>query len=287
MSTSKNNNSSLLICPICKTTLSKFDDTNTYKCVKLHSYDIAKQGYVNLLISNQKKSNNPGESKEMIKIRRDFLDQGFYQPIADELSQQVNQLSRNPVKTILDLGCGEGYYLNQLLLLLNHDAPTPPKNSIDFYGLDISKEALKLASNRKIDVTWLVASNFHTPFKDNSLDIILSVFSPISDEEINRILSKEGHFIRILPNANHLIELRELIYDTIEERREGTINPIGLNCIHESKVSYPITLGQKNLTSLLKMTPHYWKTSIQNQQKVNDLESLTITVDMNISVFAK
>jgi 23S rRNA (guanine745-N1)-methyltransferase len=272
-----------MICPVCKNELLLYKDSNTYRCTKGHSYDIAKQAYTNLLISNQKKSLTPGDGKDMMKVRRDFLNQGFYRPISDSLNTLVAELLTSSSANILDLGCGEGYYLHRLKLFIDENKAI--RNRKSYYGLDISKEALKLAGNRKINVTWIVASSFHTPFRKQSMDFILSVFSPISDDELKRILSKEGYFIRILPNANHLIELREMIYDTLEERREGTILPKYLDCISETKVSYSIELTQDNIPLLLQMTPHYWKTSAQKQEKLYTLDSMTITIDMNIGVF--
>jgi 23S rRNA (guanine745-N1)-methyltransferase len=274
--------STILICPICKQSLNKSVEERLYKCDYNHSYDIAKQGYTNLLISNQKKSNHPGESKEMIRIRREFLDKGYYQSVSDELNKISNEFLIIENGTVLDLGCGEGYYLNQMeqFFLTNH-------KNLDFYGLDISKEALKLASIRNKSIEWVVSSSFAIPFKEKSIDLLLSVFSPISDDECKRLIAEEGCFIRVLPNSDHLIELREIIYDKLEERREGRIMSESLKCVYESKVKYSINLKQDDLLKLLQMTPHYWKTSPENKKKVLEIKELSVTIDMNVSVFRR
>lgn len=275
-------NKSILVCPICKQPLHKLAKEKIYTCRNNHSYDIAKQGYTNLLLSNQKKSNHPGESKEMIRIRREFLDKGYYKPIANEVNQISNEFLKKTTGTVLDLGCGEGYYLNQMKEFFEST-----DNKLVFFGLDISKEAVKLASIRNKSIEWIVASSFATPFKEKSIDLLLSAFSPIHDDECHRLLAEEGCFIRVLPNPNHLIELREIIYDELEERREGKINSERLNCIHESNVKYTITLEQDDVLKLLQMTPHYWKTRTDNKKKILDLSELLITIDMNISVFRR
>lgn len=274
-------NQSIIKCPICEKPLNKIQEDKSYKCGSNHSYDIAKQGYTNLLLSNQKKSNHPGESKEMIRIRREFLDKDYYKAVSDELNAVAEKfLELNQVK-VLDLGCGEGYYLNQMEQYFDGD------KDIEYYGLDISKEALKLAAVRNKSVEWLVASSFATPFMDKSFDLLLSVFSPISDEECERLIADNGKFIRVLPNANHLIELREVIYDKLEERREGKINSKCLKCVYERNVTYSIELEQEDLQKLLQMTPHYWKTSPENKEKVLKLPRLSVSIDMNISVFGR
>jgi len=274
--------STILVCPICKQSLNKIIEERSYKCRSNHSYDIAKQGYTNLLISNQKKSNHPGESKEMIRIRREFLDKGYYKIISDKLNEISKEYLIIENGTVLDLGCGEGYYLNQMeqFFLTNY-------KTLDFYGLDISKEALKLAGIRNKSIEWVVSSSFATPFKEKSIDLLISVFSPISDDECKRLITKDGCFIRVLPNSDHLIELREIIYDKLEERREGKINSESLHCIHESNAKYNINLEQEDLLKLLQMTPHYWKTTPENKKKVLEIKELSVTIDMNISVFRR
>lgn len=272
----------VLICPVCKELIENKEQARTYKCINNHCYDLAKQGYLNLLMSNQKKSNHPGESKEMITIRREFLDKGYYKPVSDQVNIMTSEYLDKQNGTVLDLGCGEGYYLNQMeqyFLEKNKD--------INFYGLDISKEAVRLASIRNKSIKYVVSSNFAPPFKDNSIDILLSVFSPISDEECDRLIGENGCFVRVLPNPDHLIELREIIYDHLEERRDGNIPSEKLTCVKEAKVTYKIDLEQDDLMKLLQMTPHYWKTSAKNKERILEVEMLSVTIDMNVSVYRR
>ncbi len=273
---------SILQCPKCNKSLAKFQDKKIYKCADNHCYDIAKQGYINLLLSHHKKSNHSGDSKDMIRIRHNFLEKGYYQPISDEINKLALEYVKKSRCHILDLGCGEGYYLHKL-----REAFALQQRNNMYYGLDISKEAVKLAGSRSKSIEWLVASSFKIPFKRESIELLLSVFSPISDDECFRILDRQGYFIRVLPNASHLIELRKIIYSHLEERREGTIFNKNMECIKEKDVTYQIYLEQDELISLLKMTPHYWKTSYDNKKKLEEISRMEVTIDMNVAVFHK
>ena len=278
----------VLSCPICKELLNK-DNVNgkTYKCKNNHSYDIAKEGYVNLLISNQKRSKNPGDSKEMVLARIDFLNRNYYMPICHKINEliynHINEKGNNKKYELLDLGCGEGYYLFNLKKFLDE------KNmNVNYYGMDVSKDAVRYAAKANKECVLAVGNNFHIPAEDKTLDCILSVFSPIDIDECNRVLKDDGIFVRVLPKTNHLIQLRDVLYDKVnlndkvyEADKENNIY------VKEENVTYDITLNNEELISLLKMTPHYWKSTPENKEKLESYESMTITVDMRIGVFKK
>lgn len=279
----------LLLCPVCKENLIKDDSNKLYKCNNNHTYDIAKEGYVNLLISNQKRSKNPGDSKEMVLARVDFLSRGYYKLLSDKINEMIVQcLNENNSDNfnIMDLGCGEGYYLTNLKNCMDS------KNiKANYYGMDVSKEAVKYASKinkANKDCIWAVGNNFNIPVSDKSIDCILSVFSPIDINECNRILKDDGFFIRILPRTNHLIQLRNIIYSEVHLNNKIYKASVDDNeYIKESNVTFDITLEKEEMLSLLKMTPHYWKTTAENKDKLDLYESLVITIDMRIGVFQK
>lgn len=275
----------LLTCPICKEHLYRHIEEKTFKCKNNHSYDIAKQGYVNLLISNMKRSKNPGDSKEMVLARVDFLRRGFYKNISDNINEVICGYFNNMQEKIevLDVGCGEGYYLTNLKESLK-------SNNIkaDCYGMDVSKEAVKYASRSEKECLFAVGNNYHIPAEDNSIDCILSVFSPIDIDEINRVLKKDGIFVRVLPRKNHLIEMRNIIYSVVN-LNDKVYKPDSEkdDYINEVNVTYKLHLNNEEFTSLLKMTPHYWKSTPENKEKLEEYEELEITVDMRIGVFKK
>lgn len=279
----------LLSCPVCKEILDKYSDNKTYRCKNNHTYDIAKEGYVNLLISNQKRSKNPGDSKDMVLARMDFLNRGYYKPIADKISELiVEHLTKQNITkaNILDLGCGEGYYLINLKHYMQD-------NNIDsdYYGMDVSKDAVRYASksnkNEK-NCIWAVGNNFHIPAGDKSMDCILSVFSPIDIHECNRVLKDNGIFVRVLPRTNHLIQLRDIIYSEVNlNNKVYTADENENEYVKEANVTFDMNLNKEEILSLLKMTPHYWKSTPENKEKLESYESLTITVDMRIGIFEK
>lgn len=275
----------LLICPICKSGLKHMEAQNSYKCMNRHSFDIARQGYVNLLPSNQKSSRSPGDSGEMVQARRTFLARGYYEPLSDRIDELViNHLSglEQNMHTVLDIGCGEGYYLSRLL-----DAASSKEISVDAYGLDISKDAVRTASSTIKKGNWLVGNSHHIPIKGGSFDCVLSVFSPIAGSEVVRLLKSSGLFIRVLPGPNHLIQMRRIIYPEVQispEPDSGELYP-GLVFKETVKVDYPIKLTTAELNDLVRMTPHYWKTTKADKEALNRINELSVTVDMRILVY--
>ncbi len=278
-------NKILLTCPICGENLQKESESKVYKCEQNHSYDIAKQGYVNLLISNMKRSKNPGDSKDMVLARVDFLRRGFYKKISHKINEVICEYFKDSKEKIdiLVVGCGEGYYLTNL-----KEAIKINNIEADFYGMDVSKEAVKYASRSEKECLFVVGNNYHIPAKGNSVDCILSVFSPIDIVEINRVLKKDGIFVRVLPRTNHLIELRNIIYSVVN-LNEKVYKPDSEkdDYIKEVNVTYDLDLNNEEFTSLLKMTPHYWKSTPENKEKLEEYKDLSITVDMRIGVFRK
>jgi 23S rRNA (guanine745-N1)-methyltransferase len=279
-------NDSLLLCPVCKDKLVKDTSNKIYKCNNKHTYDIAKEGYVNLLISNQKRSKNPGDSKEMVLARVEFLSKGYYKVLSDKINEMIAECLGNDINNtfnIVDLGCGEGYYLTNLKNYMDK------KNmKANYYGMDVSKEAVRYASKTDKECVWTVGNNFNVPASNKSVDCILSVFSPIDINECNRILKEDGAFIRVLPRTNHLIQLRNIIYSEVHLNDKVYKASVDENeYVKEANVTFDIKLNKEEMLSLLKMTPHYWKSTAENKEKLDSYESLVITIDMRIGVFKK
>lgn len=276
----------LLRCPVCKEFLIKDVSNKVYKCNNNHSYDISKEGYVNLLISNQKRSKNPGDSKEMVLARIDFLSRGYYKKLSDKINEKIVQYLIEQSKSefnILDLGCGEGYYLINLKNYMDNK-----KMKAYYYGMDVSKDAVKYAGKSNKECIWAVGNNFNIPVQDKSVDCILSVFSPIDINECNRVLKDDGIFVRILPRTEHLIELRNIIYSEVHlNEKVYTANNEENEYVEEDNVTFNIQLDKQEILSLLKMTPHYWKSTPENKEKLENYELLNITIDMRIGIFQK
>jgi 23S rRNA (guanine745-N1)-methyltransferase len=252
-----------MICPNCKEKLQKID--NSYKCKNNHSFDISKQGYVNLLLN----SKNSGDNKEMINSRHNFLNKGYFEKLLNEIISLLKTLNIN---NILDIGCGEGYYDRGIKKSIN----------IDITGLDISKEACLKASKLSKDITYVVGSSNELPFEDNEFDIILNIFAPHEEKEFSRVCNK--YILKVVPNKNHLIELKELLYENVIIKDEKKLDFYGFNEIAEKNVTYKVIVD--DLFELFQMTPYYYKTkydmSIFESNKHKE-----ITCDFTVLLYGK
>jgi 23S rRNA (guanine745-N1)-methyltransferase len=274
---------SIIICPHCKSPLIDSKE-KTYICENNHCFDLAKQGYLNLLPVNQKKSKDPGDNQMMIAAMRNFLELGFYDPLIERIKRLISdQLSFETNKIIaFDAGCGEGYYSEQALNNL-------PGLEAEILGTDISKYAVKNAANKYKSNFYFVSSVYNLPIANTSTDLILSIFSPIMAEEFKRILSKQGYVITVSPAPNHLREIAELIYDTFRPHTVNTEEKMTSLFKHHStkRTTFKIDLkSAESLLSLLKMTPYYWSTGIERLENITNKNELTVTCDFNIDVFS-
>ncbi|ROR98807.1 23S rRNA m(1)G-745 methyltransferase [Sinobacterium caligoides] len=265
------------ICPLCQSPLEHHNTQRLYRCSNNHCFDIAKEGYCNLIPVQQKNSKSPGDSKAMINARRRFLAQGYYGNLADKLTQIISAEAGGGAQTCLEVGCGEGYYLRQL----GHHVPQHR-----YVGIDISKEAVRLAAKAATAHQYCVASSYNLPLAEGSADIIIRNFAPAPSEEIQRVLTTGGLFIVVTPGAEHLYQLRQHIY------RQATLhdNPVteveGFQLIEQHALRQQIDIsGVDDVSALLQMTPYYWQTSSEDQQKLNELTQLQCTTDFVVSLY--
>ena len=272
-----------LACPIDATVL--VEQQRQLCCVQGHHFDIARQGYVNLLPVQHKKSKNPGDNKEMVAARTQFLNTAIYQPIAEELKNTFLNLLVDAERTycVLDAGCGDGYYLDQIINMLKQ------KNLIGI-GVDISKDAIIAAAKRNSQLTWLVASNKQLPVLPRSIDVILSVFGFPSVDGFNNALKAQGSVILIEPGAQHLIELRKLLYVDVEESTPKN-NPLAetlFDVISTQTLTYQTKkLANSELVNLLKMTPHFYRAPREAVERLCQQHDISVTVEVNIIVCTK
>lgn len=268
------------ICPVCKEPLS--DCGTSYKCENNHCFDKSKFGYVNLLRSNQSSAKRHGDDRMMVRARRDFLDREYYGFLKDKLCEICGKVLPEE-SLILDAGCGECYYSSAIEKALNESGKTA-----EVFGVDISKDALEFASKRKSGVTTAVASVFNMPFADENFDAVLNVFSPEAFGEFVRLLKKDGVLIRVIPLERHLLELKELIYETayLNEVAEKQID--GFELVEETELEEKIEINSnEDLNNLFKMTPYYYKTGRDDQLKLQSADSLKLTAQFCIRVYRK
>lgn len=276
----------MLKCPVCGELLVLFQ--NNYKCNNSHGFDLSKTGHVNLLLANQKSSKDPGDSKEMVNSRYDFLNKGYYKVISEGLNKFVSQnLDKSLGKVnILDIGCGTGYYLNNL-----HNHLKTKGINTNAIGLDISKNAIIKASKSDKDneIQWIIGSSYNLPIIDSSRDVLINVFAPYAIEEFSRVLSEGGAMYFVVPNSGHLNELCDIFFG--DEKQEKThdkfktlVNDVdGLKINNYVDVRNKITLhNNEDISNLLKMTPYYWKIKKEIREKVLQIDNIEVGIDVRI-----
>ncbi len=263
-----------LICPKCKEKLNI--ENNSYRCINSHCYDISKEGYVNLLISN-KNGSLIGDNRDMASSRRDFLNKGYFSSLAYALEEEINKLN-NPEPIVLDICCGEGYYSSYLREKCNGD----------FYGFDISKEMIRLAAKRKSGVKYFVSNMTDIPIDDNSVDFAFQLFAPFYEKEFYRILKPGGILITAIPGAKHLFSLKEILYDTPYINDEALPEISKLNLILQRRILNEIELkSNEEILSLFKMTPYYYHTDTSNKSRLDNINHMKTQTDFLINIYSK
>ena len=258
---------SLFCCPVCKDTL--FIRPDGLRCFRGHHFDKAKQGYVNLLRSNS--SGGHGDDKLMVAARSNFLNKGYYAPLRDAVTTLTGENH-----TVLDAGCGEGYYTQSFA----------QQNTV--CGVDISKEALKVATRRVPDAQFAVASVAALPFGDGSVDTVVNIFAPDVNQEYLRVLKTGGRLIMVQPREEHLWELKCAVYDTPYKNPAPETKREGFRVTDTQTVEYTITLeNNTDIQALFQMTPYYYKTSRSDQQKLASLNTLQTRLSFLITVYEK
>ena len=270
---------SLFCCPICGAPLERLEQV--YRCPNRHSYDIAAQGYTYLLPVSRKHSKAPGDDKAMSAARKAFLARDYYAPLQQTLCRLACDLAPQGAVRVLDSGCGEGYYTAALYHAL---AQT---RKVQLAGIDISKFILRTAARRLKEGEFAVASAYHLPVGTQTVDLLLNCFSPLALEEFRRVLRPGGTFLYVVPGADHLWELKRVLYEKPYRNREEDIPYRGFDCETVAPVKYTMAVAGEALADLFRMTPYYWRTPRAGAARLAALDGLEITADFRVHVFRR
>ena len=271
-----------LACPLDGTPLHSHG--STWRCASGHNFDIASQGYTNLLPVQHKRSRDPGDSKEMVAARRRFLTAGFYQPLAAAVSRTVlADLPAGATSSCLDAGCGEGYYLRQLA------AAVPEEKTLALLGLDISKWAVLVAAKQDRRPSWVVGTNAHLPVLSGTLDRVLCLFGFPVYPEFARVLAPGGRLLQVDAVPDHLRELREIIYPSLKPERSADLQtPAGFSRLPTEMVRFSIELTcAEQIADLLAMTPHLFRATAEGRAAATALTALSLSVDVRLTGFER
>lgn len=263
------------VCPVCGAMLQK--EGASLRCESGHSFDFAKEGYVNLLTGSHKPGDRTGDSREMARARRAFLEKGYFRPLADALSETIRAEQKED-PAVLDICCGEGYYSEQISRAL----------PCRLLGFDLSKEMVRLAAKRKLDALFFVANLAAVPLPDSSVDAALHLFAPFHEETFARLLKDDGVLLSVVPGKRHLFELKEAVYDTPYENDEQLPQTTLLTLTGTKKVTAQIRLETpEDIRALFAMTPYVHRTSKEGIARLEQLERLETTIEFVIGFYKK
>ena len=259
-----------LICPICQLPL--FCEGRSLRCGRNHSFDVARQGYVNLLPVQQKRSLHPGDTREQVLSRREFLESGAYGPIVEA----VKAAAEGHAGPILDVGCGEGWYAVQVADHLG----------AELTGLDISKEAVRCAAAKYKGRRWICGTAAHLPIPDDSVGVLMSMFALTMPLEFSRVLKKDGIFIQVLAAQDHLMGLKSIIYPEILLKEKDSVPTLeGFELVSSTPVRFAFTVEGPQIANLLSMTPHFWRISAEGAKRLKETQTLTDTASCVVNVY--
>lgn len=263
-----------LRCPLCHQLL--LQNPQGLACANRHQFDRAKEGYFNLLPVQKKHSREPGDAREQLQARRQFLQAGFFAP----LKERLQELLPTTTETLLDIGCGEGYFTAGFSDVLPH---------AQVYGIDIAKAGVRLAAKAvkdKTALTYCVASSFDLPVADESMDLVTRIYAPSKDDELWRVIKPGGSLVIVAPGENHLFGLRSRIYSEVRPHPQPS-TPQGFVVVGQDRLSSELVVRERAVcAALLAMTPFAWRLADDLRDRILASE-LHDNLDFTITTYSK
>lgn len=283
-------------CPHCKASMLREGGSLFCTGEKRHTYDIAKEGYVNLLPPGRAKNAHTGDGADMIRAREVFLAEGGYDRysreaalIAADVLIEADEVSGC---TLIDAGCGEGRHTVNMAKALADALPA----MVTAAGFDASKFGVKAAAKRYVKGTvpegvtpfFAAANIFSLPVRDGCADVFASLFAPLPEDEARRTLRRGGVLLICAAGAAHLSEMRQVLYETPIPSGGGAAVPEGFTTVREKIIEYPLELKtSEEIMALFTMTPFYHNAPAEGRAKLEALSSMTVTVQVKCTVAVK
>jgi len=266
-------NENIFRCPICLAQMGLVDNSRLV-CAENHSFDLSKQGYVNLA----PQAHATKYDKSLFSARKSIIESGFFNPMLDCVTNEIaKQIGSQSASTILDAGCGEGSHLDNILSSL--------QGYVVGVGIDLAKEGIMAAAKENPGSVWAVADLANCPFQDEQFDGIINILSPANYAEFTRLLKPNGLFIKVVPGSGYLKELRAVFYE--EEKKQSETDPVErfsehFELVTTEKVVYEFPLNSDLLQSLIRMTPLTWGTSSEKIAEAIRTDLSMITIEFNV-----
>lgn len=263
----------LFRCPICSLPVDLMDDARIV-CEENHSFDLSKQGYVNLA----PQAHATKYDRALFEARKTIMTSGFFEPVLKRLIEFI-EVNTNALPTLrlLDAGSGEGSHLSYVTTNL--------KGEVAGVGIDLAKEGVLAAAKDYPGNSWVVADLANCPFQSQSFDILLNILSPANYKEFTRLLKEDGLLIKIVPEKDYLKQLRMIFYEDVEKEKEG--NPVDSVSAHfkhvkKERITYDFPLDTELLKNLIRMTPLTWGASEEKIEHALTSEMPFVTIDFTI-----
>ena len=261
-----------LRCPVCGECVEVCGPSAICRGARRHCFDFAKSGYLNLTAGHGGK----GDLKESTDARHRFLGKGYYALLANRVAELAAKLSP---KTILDAGCGEGYYTNRLSCI----TPT--------FGADLSKSGIDLAAKdakrKNLSALYAVASLFTLPVSDASFDLVTNLFAPCAEDEFCRVLAPGGYLLVVGAGEDHLMGLKKALYDEVRKNPGREDLPKKMRLVTKESLTGKIRVAKENIGDLFSMTPYYFRTSQQDKEKLSALDALETEIAFDLFLYKK
>lgn len=259
---------STFLCPICQCSFTL--QGYSLICKNKHQFDLSKKGTLYFLSHGVQTDYN----QKMLLHRREMIQHQMYQPVLEQIIALVEDDSH-----VLDVGCGEGSFLQQLSML--------GLNGMKI-GMDISKDGIYLASNHDCSAFWCVADLTNLPFERQSMTTLLNIFSPSHYQEFQRVLTQEGTLIKVVPEKNYLKELRQLFYPNDVNKQQYSNQKVvekfsqEMEIVANERISYSFPVNIEKYEDLLAMSPLEW--GVDEEIKINLIKKTlsAITIDVRI-----
>ena len=270
-----------LRCPVCRGPLMPLG--SSLRCAQGHSFDLARDGYVNLLPIQKRHAADPGDSKLMVRARRSFLQAGYYAPFQTALAELCLQYApREGQIHVVDAGCGEGSYDRMIL-----DTFAAGGRPCVLAGFDLSRDAVRLAAKLVPEGAFAVGGSFCAPIRDGWADVLVNIFSPFAGDEFCRVLRPGGVLLYAVPTPRHLYGLKEVLYPEPYENAEQQTAYAGFTPVGERTVTDTITVRGEQIRNLFAMTPYFWKTPLAGAKRLNELDALTTEIGFRFLAYRR
>ena len=119
-------------------------------------------------------------------------------------------------------------------------------------------------------------------------DVVINIFAPIATEEYLRVLKPNGILICAIALENHLLSLKQKVYENAYKNEIGDLSLDGFSLTDRNDVKGEIEISSnEDILTLFKMTPYYYKTGGEEIEKLSRLTDLETAVHFAVEVYEK